>query len=78
MDLQEIVALAKLLSVSVEKIVTLSKDDGEPLSLSDSRVRKYTLQISAAAPQIISLVRSPEHYVLETAMSVSYRYRTYR
>ena len=74
MDLQEIVGLMRLLTSSVENMVSLSNDSGKPLSASDPRLRKDTLQIVAAASQVISLVRSPEQYVLDTAMAVSILY----
>ena len=70
MDVQEIIALSDLISSSVQKILSLA--DGDTLySLTDSAVRKHTLQITAAASQLISVVRPPEQYIIETSIAVS-------
>lgn len=73
MDIQEITALADLISSSVKQIATLSSADGRTYLPSDPSVRKYTLQITAAASQLVSLVQSPEQYILQAAMSVGPR-----
>ena len=73
MDFLEINALSNLISSSVQQLNALAAANETALSQLDPRVRKNTLQIIAAASQLVSLVQSPAQYVLQTAMSVSPR-----